>query len=86
VLRLLHPGFAALLAALAPAAPAAAPVRIDEPGRCASSSPSGVVSVRVASKPSSLEQVTRFAILVGVFGAALVLVALWLMRRTRRVD
>jgi hypothetical protein len=42
--------------------------------------------VRVASQPSSLEQVARVAILVGVFGAALALVALSLMRRARRVD
>jgi len=51
----------------------------------ASSSPTGVVAVRVASKPSTLEQVGRVAILVGAFGAALVLVALSLMRRPRRV-
>ena len=52
----------------------------------ASSSPTGVVPVRVASKPGILEQVGRIAILAAVFGAALILVALSLVRRTRRVD
>jgi hypothetical protein len=52
----------------------------------ASSSPTSVVPVRVASKPSILEQVGRIVILAVVFGAALILVALSLARRVKRVD
>jgi hypothetical protein len=52
----------------------------------ASSSPTGVVSVRVASKPDTFEQVGRIATLAVVFGAALILVALSLLRRVKRVD